>query len=181
MTLPLMPKSTAVWLIENTTLTFEQISEFCGMHVLEVQGMADGEVSLGIMGASPIVSGQLSADEIARCENNPKAKLQLSERTKKLIESRSKKTSKYVPVAKRQDKPDAILWLLKNHPHLTEAQLVRLIGTTKNTIAAVRDKTHWNSQNLKPRDPVMLGLCKQSELNALAAVAASKNNDQTAK
>lgn len=167
MTLPLMPKATAVWLIENTTLTFEQIAEFCGMHSLEVKGIADGEVAVGIIGQDPITSGQLTLEEIKRCESDSTARLNLSTRAKKHLEAKKKKGARYTPVARRQDKPDAIAWLLKHCPEMTEAQITKLIGTTKNTIQAVRDKTHWNSNNIRPRDPVLLGLCTQVELDKM--------------
>lgn len=170
MALPLMPKATAVWLIENTTLNFEQIADFCGMHPLEVQGIADGEVAIGIVGKSPVDSGQVSMDEIHRCEKDSTARLSLSGEARKYMSNRVK-GSRYTPVARRQDKPDAIAWLLKNHPELGEAQIVRLIGTTKSTIEAIRSKTHWNSQNIKAKDPVMLGLCTQVDLEATVAKA----------
>lgn len=164
---PLMPKATAVWLIENTTLTFLQIAEFCGLHPLEIQGIADGEVSKGIVGLDPVTSGQLTRDEIARCESDAKAKMKLAEEAMKhnIIEKKQKKSAKYTPVARRQDKPDAIAWIVKNCPDIADSQLVKLIGTTKTTIDAVRSKTHWNSAAIKPRDPVLLGLCSQIELD----------------
>jgi uncharacterized protein len=165
MTLPLMPKATAVWLVENTALSFEQIAEFCGMHPLEVQGIADGDVSGGIRGLDPVASGQLTLDEIARCEKDPKARLQILNTAKQYI-SKKTKGSRYTPVARRQDKPDAIAWLVKNYPTLSDAKIAKLVGTTKNTIEAVRGKTHWNSGNIKPRDPVLLGLCTQTHLDA---------------
>jgi len=168
MTLPLMPKATAVWLVENTALSFEQIAEFCGMHPLEVNGIADGEVSGGIRGMDPIAGGQLSAEEIARCEKDPSARLDILGTAKQYISNKTK-GSRYTPVARRQDKPDAIAWLIKNFPQMTDAQIGKLVGTTKNTIEAVRGKTHWNSSNIKPRDPVLLGLCTQTHLDAAAA------------
>ena len=174
MSLPLMPKATAVWLVENTALSFEQIAEFCGMHPLEVQGIADGDVSGGIRGLDPVAGGQLSLEEIARCENDSSAQLQLLGTAKQYILPKTK-GSRYTPVARRQDKPDAISWLVKNYPHMTDAQIAKLIGTTKNTIEAVRGKTHWNSGNIKPRDPVLLGLCSQTHLDA--AVASIKTSD----
>ncbi|MBN8828568.1 MAG: DUF1013 domain-containing protein [Sphingobacteriia bacterium] len=164
---PLMPKATAVWLIENTTLTFEQIAEFCCMHPLEVQGIADGEVAQGIIGLDPAVSGQLTPEEIKRCEANPKAHLELSDKARRHIETKRKKNAKYTPVARRQDKPDAIAWLIKNCPNIKDSQIVKLIGTTKSTIQSVRDRSHWNSTNIRPRDPVLLGLCRQVELDYL--------------
>jgi hypothetical protein len=168
MTLPLMPKATAVWLVENTALSFDQIADFCGMHVLEIQGIADGEVSGGIRGLDPLANGQLTSDEIKRCENDPSAKLQISGTAKQYISSKSK-GARYTPVARRQDKPDAIAWLIKHFPAMTDAQIVKLVGTTKTTIEAVRTKSHWNSGNIKPRDPVLLGLCTQTHLDAATA------------
>lgn len=163
MILPLMPKATAVWLIENTTLSFEQIGDFCGMHALEVQGIADGEVAIGIVGKNPVENGQLSLEEIKRCEGNEKARLTLQDEARKYMDKRPK-GGRYTPVARRQDKPDAISWLLKNCPELSDAHIVRLIGTTKSTIESIRSKSHWNSQNIKPKDPVLLGLCTQIDL-----------------
>lgn len=167
MTPLLMPKATAVWLVENTTLTFEQIADFCDMHPLEVQGIADGEVAISIIGQDPIAASQLTREEIERCEKDPKQKLELSAKAKELLATRSKKPkgSRYTPVARRQDKPDAIAWLIKHCPELTDAQISRLIGTTKNTINSIRNKTHWNWGNLTPRDPVLLGLCTQTDLD----------------
>lgn len=175
MTLPLMPKATAVWLVENTGLSFEQIAEFCGMHPLEVQGIADGEVSGGIRGLDPVAGGQLSMEEIHRCEQDPAARLEILGTAKQYI-SQKTKGSRYTPVARRQDKPDAIAWLIKHYPTMTDAQVAKLVGTTKNTIQAVRGKTHWNSNNIKPRDPVLLGLCTQTHLDA--AVAAIKSEPE---
>ncbi len=165
MATPLMPKATAVWLVENTSLSFEQIADFCGLHRLEVQGIADGEVATGIRGLDPIANGQLTKEELERCQADPTAKLALA---KQDLPQPAKRTKgpRYTPVAKRQDKPDGVAWLLRHHPELSDAQVGKLIGTTKNTIAAVRDRTHWNSANIRPRDPVLLGLCSQSELNA---------------
>lgn len=172
---PLMPKATAVWLIQNTALTFEQIADFCGLHVMEVQGIADGEVAKGIIGIDPVVSGQIEKDEIHRCEKDPKATLKLSEAALKLNhQTKQQSKSKYTPVARRQDKPDAITWLLKHCPEMTDAQIVKLIGTTKGTIEAVRSKSHWNAQNIKSKDPVLLGLCSQSELDRVYAIAKRK-------
>jgi hypothetical protein len=162
----LMPKATAVWLVQNTTLTFEQIAEFCGLHSLEVQGIADGEVAIGIVGLDPTVNGQLTKEEIMRCEADPTARLKMQKATIPLPAPRTK-GPRYTPVAKRQDKPDAVAWLVRHHPELSDAQISKLIGTTKQTIAAVRDRSHWNFANLRPRDPVLLGLCTQSDLNAV--------------
>lgn len=165
MALPLMPKATAIWLVENTSLTFEQVAEFCGMHELEVQAIADGEVAVGMVGRDPVAGGELTAEEIARVEANPNLKLKLRQQDLPQPVARSK-GPRYTPVTKRGDKPDAIAHLLKAHPELSDAQICKLIGTTKPTIAAVRDKTHWNSANIKARNPVLLGLCSQRELDA---------------
>ena len=165
MTQPLMPKATAVWLIEKTSLTFDQIADFVGMHPLEVQAIADGEVAQGIIGYDPVLNGQLTREEIARAEADPNARLQMLPSTLPVPKSRGK-GARYTPVSKRNDRPDAIAWLLRNHPKLTDAHIGKLLGTTKETIAKVRDRTHWNSANIKPRDPVILGLCTQSDLNA---------------
>lgn len=175
---PLMPKSTAVWLVENTALTFEQIADFCGMHALEVQGIADGEVATGIMGQDPILGGELRKEEIARCEANPAARLKLSEKAAEyaaMAKKKSAKGARYTPIARRQDKPEAISWLLKNHPYLPDSKIVRLIGTTKKTIEAIRERTHWNISNIKPKDPVLLGLCTQTALDGLVKKHAPKN------
>jgi hypothetical protein len=167
---PLMPKATAVWLVENTGLTFEQIAAFCGLHSLEVKAIADGEVAVGMVGLDPVASGQLTQQEITRCEAEPFRRLTLQTHDLPQPLQRSK-GPRYTPVTKRGDKPDAIAWLLKSHPELSDTLVGRLIGTTKPTIAAVRDRTHWNAQNIKPRNPVLLGLCTQRELEeALAQV-----------
>lgn len=169
MTLPLMPKATAVWLIENTALTFDQIANFCGMHPLEVKGIADGEVAIGIVGINPIINEQISKEEIKRCEENPKAVLHLSEHAQKhaKITSKKRKTSHYTPIARRQDKPDAVAWFIRYHPTVTDQQIIKIIGTTKTTINSVKLRSHWNMTNIKPRDPVLLGLCSQTELENL--------------
>jgi hypothetical protein len=160
-----MPKATAVWLVENTSLTFDQIGEFCGLHALEVQAIADGEVATQMQGLDPIANGQLTMKEIERAQQDPKARLRLAEQAQPvpLVKHRG---PRYTPIAKRQDKPDAISWLLKNHPELSDAQVSKLVGTTKPTIQAVRDRTHWNATNIKPRHPVSLGLCTLPELEA---------------
>lgn len=164
MTTPLMPKATAVWLVENTGLTFEQIAEFCGMHPLEIQGIADGEVAIGIVGIDPIAASQLTREEIARCEGDRKARLQLLKKDLPQIVQHVK-GARYTPIAKRQDKPSAIAWLLRHHQELTDAQVGHLLGTTKSTIQKVRDRSHWDMQNIKPTSPVMLGLCSQVALD----------------
>jgi hypothetical protein len=167
--LPIMPKATAIWLIENTSLTFEQIAEFCGIHELEVKGIADGDVAQNVLGLDPISSGQLTKDEIDRCSQNPKARLQLSKSIAyDLVNNqKKKKQAKYTPIARRQDKPDAIYWLLKNCPNISDNQIAKLIGTTKSTILAIRDRSHWNMKNIRPRDPVFLGICSQTELDRI--------------
>jgi hypothetical protein len=171
MALPLMPKATAVWLVENTTLTFEQIADFCGMHSLEVQAIADGEVAVGIVGLDPVASGQLGADEIQRCQRDPDARLVLTKTPDLPLPRARTKGARYMPVSKRQDRPDAIAWIIKHHPELTDAQICKLIGTTKPTISSVRDRTHWNHQNIKPRNPVTLGLCSEADLEKMVAIS----------
>ena len=168
MAAPLMPKATAVWLVENTSLTFEQIADFCSLHPLEVQAIADGEVAVQMQGLDPVANGQTTAEEIARCQLDPEARLKLSPQAipQQFVRHRG---PRYTPIAKRQDKPDAISYLLRSHPELTDAQISKLIGTTKPTIAAVRDRTHWNSANIKPRHPVGLGLCTMEELDHAVA------------
>ena len=172
MNLPLMPKATAMWLVENTSLTFEQIAEFCGIHPLEVQGMADGEVAQNIVGMDPVKTGQLTQDEIDRVAKDPKARLKL--KTSTLPEPKRRRGPRYTPLSKRHERPDAIAWLVRYHPELSDPQICKLVGTTKPTIAAVRERTHWNSANIKPRDPVALGLCKQIELDDAVAIASRK-------
>jgi uncharacterized protein len=163
MSAPLMPKATAVWLVDNTSLTFEQIADFCGLHPLEIQAIADGEVANQMQGLDPVANGQTTAEEIARCQGDPDARLTLSPQAMppQVVKH---KGPRYTPIAKRQDKPDAIAFLLRSLPELSDAQISKLIGTTKPTIAAVRDRTHWNSANIKPRHPVGLGLCTLDEL-----------------
>jgi uncharacterized protein len=170
MALPLMPKATAVWLVENTGLTFDQIAEFCGLHALEVQAIADGEVAAQMQGLDPVANGQITPEEIKRCEQDPAARLQLSDQAQP-VPLVKHKGPRYTPISKRQDKPDALAWLLKNHPELSDGQISKLVGTTKPTIGAVRDRTHWNSPNIKPRHPVALGLCTLPELEAAVSRA----------
>lgn len=162
---PLMQKATAVWLVDNTTLTFKQIADFCGLHELEVKGIADNEVAVGIMGADPITSGQLEKEELERCQKDENTKLQL--KTSAAYESvkKTKKRANYTPIARRQDKPDAIYWLLKNYPDIKDTTIIKLIGTTKTTIASIKDRTHWNMSNIRQRDPVLLGICSQVNLD----------------
>ena len=171
---PLMPKATAVWLVENTALTFDQVADFCGLHVLEVKGIADGDVAQGIKGMDPIVSGQLSRVEIERCQGNPATRLMRAESKYKIPPAAPRKGPRYTPVSRRQDRPDAVAWLLRNHPELTDAQISKLVGTTKPTIESIKDRTHWNSANIKPVDPVTLGLSTQIELDAAVQKAGRK-------
>lgn len=171
MVLPLMPKATAVWLVENTALTFDQIADFCKLHPLEVQAIADEEVAVGIVGRDPITNGELSAEEIKRCEADADARLRLAEATMPRPATRTQ-GPRYTPVAKRQERPDAIAWLLRNYPELTDAQIGRLVGTTKSTINAVRDRTHWKAANIKPVDPVDIGMCSYEDL--LSAVQTAR-------
>lgn len=160
----LMPKATAVWLVDNTGLTFDQIAHFCSLHPLEVQGIADGDVAGGIKGANPIQMGQLTREEIEKGEKDSNYRLQLSG-PKTIVAKQKRRGPRYTPVSKRQEKPNAILWLVRNHPELKDAQLMRLVGTTKPTIESVRERTHWNAANQTPADPVTLGLCTQVELD----------------
>jgi hypothetical protein len=162
---PLMPKATAVWLVENTSLTFDQIAEFCKLHPLEVKGIADGEVAAGIKGHDPITSGQLTREEIAASERNSERPLALAVTKVRLPPAPRKRGARYTPLSRRQDRPNAILWLVRNHPELKDAQIMRLAGTTKTTIQAIRNRTHWNTAALTPIDPVTLGLCSQIELD----------------
>ena len=171
---PLMPKATAVWLVDNTSLTFQQIAEFCGLHVLEVKGIADGDVAHGIKGMDPISSGQLSREEIAAAEDDTAHRLKLSEPKVEVPEVKTKRGPRYTPVSRRQDRPNAILWLLKNHPELKDSQIMRLVGTTKPTILAIRERSHWNSPNLQAQDPVTLGLCSQIDLDGEVKKAAAR-------
>lgn len=172
MTQPLMPMATAVWLVENTSLTFEQIAEFCGMHALEVQGIADEQIATHIVGLDPVANGQLAWEEIERCQKDPDARLKL--RQDEVPARTRSRGPRYTPVSKRQDRPDAIAWLLRYHPDLSDAQICKLIGTTKPTIASIRDRTHWNIGNIKPRDPVGLGICKQRDLDEAVIKAVAR-------
>ena len=162
---PLMPKATAVWLADNTSLTFEQIADFCAMHPLEVKGIADEDVAKGIKGIDPIANGQLSREQIEAGEADPNVQLKLAAPKYKLPHARPKRAPRYTPVSRRHERPSAILWLVRNHPELKDSQIMRLVGTTKTTIASVRDRTHWNASTLTPMDPVTLGLCSQIELD----------------
>jgi hypothetical protein len=171
---PLMPKATAVWLVDNTALTFAQIADFCKLHPLEVKGIADGEVAIGIKGSDPVAANQIAREEIEAGEKDPSHTLQMA-KSKIIVPAAAKrKGPKYTPVSRRQDRPDAINWLLRYHPELADSQVMKLVGTTKTTINAIRDRTHWNSQNLKPVDPVTLGLCSQLELDLAVRKAAKR-------
>lgn len=170
---PMMPKATAVWLVENTALTFRQIAEFCELHELEVQAIADEDIVVGMAGIDPLQAGQLTQEEIDRCQADPEARLVLKETDIPMPVQRSK-GARYTPIAKRQDKPDGIAWLLKHHPELTDAQISKLLGTTKNTINAVRDRSHWNSSNIRARDPMDLGLCSYSDYNAAVEIGRAR-------
>jgi hypothetical protein len=175
---PLMQKATAVWLVDNTTLTFEQIAIFCGIHELEVKGIADGEVAAGIIGVSPVTSGQLEKSELERCSKDPKTRLILKlSLAYEAANKGTKKRANYTPIARRQDKPDAIYWLLKNFPDIKDSTIIKLIGTTKSTIAAIRDRSHWNMSNIRQRDPVLLGICTQVDLDRLIEKAKLEVND----
>lgn len=165
MVLPLMPKATAVWLIDNTSLSFEQIADFCGMHPLEVQGIADGEVATGIIGEDPVASGQLAQEMIDECEKDEKKRLTINKTAREYLQT-AVKGSRYTPRARRQDKPEAIAWIVKYHPYIPDSQIVKLIGTTKKTIESIRSRSHWNINNIQAKDPVLLGLCSQSLLDA---------------
>jgi hypothetical protein len=173
-----MPKATAVWLVENTSLTFEQIADFCGLHVLEVKGIADGDVAHGIRGSDPITSGQLTREEIARGQRDPAYRLKLSKSKVFIPETRTKRAPKYTPVSRRHDRPNAILWLLRHHPELRDAQIMRLVGTTKSTIESIRERTHWNAANLQPQDPVALSLCSQIDLDNEVQKAAKRVEEE---
>lgn len=174
---PLMPKATAVWLVENTSLSFAQIADFCKLHELEVKAVADGDAAQGIKGLDPITSGQLTREEIEKAQKNPDYRLQLAVSKVRLPPVKPRKGPRYTPVSRRQDRPNAILWLVRNHPELKDSQIIRLVGTTKSTIAAIRDRTHWNAQNLAPADPVTLGLCSQIDLDFEVSKAAKANPD----
>ena len=173
-TQPLMPKATAVWLVDNTALSFEQIAAFCNLHPLEVRSIADGDAAQGIKGADPIQANQITREEIEAGEKDPAHKLKLALPKVSLPEAPVTKGGRYTPVSRRQDRPNAILWLVRNHPELKDAQIMRLVGTTKSTLQAIRDRTHWNSASLQPLDPVTLGLCSQIQLDFEVARAAKE-------
>ena len=171
---PLMPLATAVWLIENTSLSFDQIADFCVLHPLQVKGIADGDVAAGVRGINPITNNQLTREELDKAQENPDFRMKIS-RTKTIVAEKPRKGPRYTPVSKRQNRPDAILWLVRNHPEVSDAQISKLLGTTKSTIQSVRDRSHWNSQNITPQDPVGLGLCSQTDLDNLVRKAAAKH------
>src|SRR4249920_101160 len=171
---PLMPKATAVWLVENTALSFDQVAEFCKLHPLEVKAIADGDAAQGIKGLDPVLTGQLSREEIEKAVADPDYRLKLLDPKVRLPEAKKKKGPRYTPVSRRQDRPNAILWLVRNHPELKDSQIMRLVGTTKSTIAAIRERTHWNATNLQPMDPVTLGLCSQIDLDLEVSRAAKE-------
>lgn len=170
---PLMPIATAVWLIDNTSLTFDQIADFCVLHPLQVKGIADGDVAAGVRGIDPISNSQLTREELEKAETDPDYRMKLS-RPKTLVAEKPRKGPRYTPLSKRQNRPDAIAWMVRNHPEVSDAQIAKLLGTTKSTIQSVRNRTHWNSANLTPQDPVGLGLCSQIELDAVVRKAAAK-------
>ena len=177
---PLMPKATAVWLIDNTTLTFEQIAEFCGLHPLEVKGIADEDVAKGIKGQDPVSAGQLTREAIEAAEKDPSKRLKMAAPKHKMPAVKLKKAPRYTPVSKRQDKPDAVYWILRNHPEFSDPDIIKLIGTTKATIQKIRERSHWNASNIKAVDPVTLGLCSQLELD-LAVTRANQRRDRLVK
>ena len=177
----LMPKATAVWLVDNTSLTFEQIADFCGLHPLEVKGIADGEVARDIRGADPIANGQLSREELDRAQANDEYRMKAQKSRHAELLKPNKKAPRYTPVSRRQDRPDAIAWFLRSHPEVADSQIAKLLGTTKATIDQVRNRTHWNSANIKPVDPVTLGLVSQLELDAVVRKAAEKKAKDDAK
>src|SRR6202012_1865214 len=177
---PLMPKATAVWLVDNTSLTFEQIADFCGLHPLEVKGIADEDVAKGIKGQDPVTSGQLTREAIEAAEKDPAKRLKMATPQHKMPAVKLKKAPRYTPVSKRQDKPDAVYWILRNHPEFTDPDIIKLIGTTKSTIQKIRERSHWNATNIKAVDPVTLGLCSQLELD-LAVTRANQRKDRAEK
>ena len=170
---PIMAKATAVWLVDNTTISFKQIADFCGLHELEVQGIADGDVATGVKGFDPIANNQLVQEDIDNAQNDPLYKLKLKYNAAAVGEEK-RRGPRYTPLSKRQDRPASILWLVKFHPELSDGQISKLVGTTKPTIQSIRERTHWNISNIQPIDPVALGLCKQSELDAIVQKAAAK-------
>jgi len=180
MTLPLMPKATAIWLVENTALTFKQIADFSGMHELEIKGIADGEVGMGIKGLNPMSTNQLTKEEIDKATNDPEHSLELIQNEITLQTEKDPKQKKYIPLSKRQERPDAISWLLRNHPELKDSQIAKLIGSTTNMVVSIKTKANWNMSNIRPQDPVGLGLCKQIDLDD-ALEKAARSQDRAAK
>src|SRR5437868_13492521 len=174
---PLMPKATAVWLVDNTGLSFEQIADFCGLHPLEVKGIADEDVAKGIKGQDPVATGQLTREQIADAEKDPRKRLKMAPAKHKMPNVRLKRAPRYTPVSKRQDKPDAVYWLIRNHPEFSDSDIIKLVGTTKATIAKIRERSHWNAAAIKAVDPVTLGLCSQLELD-LAVTRANQRKDR---
>ncbi len=173
----LMPKATAVWLIDNTVMTFEQISEFCDLHILEVKGIADGDVATGIRGADPISNGQLTRDEIEKAEKDASYKMsaiRFDHAPTRATKAKKRRGPRYTPLSRRQDRPDAIAWIVRNHPEVSDPQISKLIGTTKPTIKSIRDRTHWKTNTINPTDPVSLGLCSQMDLDDVVRIAAEK-------
>ncbi|MAH84656.1 MAG: hypothetical protein CBB68_10025 [Rhodospirillaceae bacterium TMED8] len=173
MALPLMPKATALWLIDNSTLTFDQIGVFCGLHQLEIQALADGEVAPGMHSLDPIARGELTKEELIRCQGDPSATMMMVKPDRPVANSRSK-GARYTPVSKRGDRPNAIAWLLKNYSELADAQISKLVGTTKPTINAIRDRSHWNTTNIKPQNPVGLGICSGDDLEKAISIARAR-------
>ncbi len=174
MTEILMPKATAVWLVDNTGLTFDQIAEFCGLHALEVKGIADGDIAASVRGADPVANGQLTREEIEAAEADPEYRMELKSSQHADLVKKRKKGPRYTPLSRRQERPNAIAWMVKNHPEVSDGQIAKLIGTTKTTIEAVRSRTHWNASNIQPQDPVALGLCSQLDLDEVVRKAAAK-------
>lgn len=175
MTEILMPKATAVWLVDNTSLTFDQIADFCGLHPLEVKGIADGDVAMGVRGADPISNGQLTREEIEKAEGDNTYRMTVVKpKYSDLHQPAKRRGPRYTPLSRRQNRPDAIAWLVRNHPELSDAQISKLIGTTKTTIQAVRERSHWNAANIKPTDPVSLGLCSQMDLDGQVKKASAR-------
>src|SRR2546423_7593678 len=172
---PLMPKATAVGLVDNTALSFEQIADFCGLHPLEVKGIADEDVAKGIKGQDPVATGQLTREQIAEAEKDPHKRLKMAPAKHKMPSVRLKRAPRYTPVSKRQDKPDAVYWLIRNHPEFSDSDIIKLIGTTKATIVKIRERSHWNAANIKAVDPVTLGLCSQLELDLAVSRVAAKH------
>lgn len=183
MTQILMPKATAVWLIENTALTFKQISEFCQLHIIEVEGIADGDVAAGIRGADPIANGQLAREEIEKGEKDSSyaLKAEVFDHAPAAPKKGARRGPRYTPLSRRQDRPDAIAWIVRNHPEVSDAQISKLIGTTKPTIKAIRERTHWKISTINPTDPVSLGLCRQMDLDDVVRIASEKKAKQDEK